>query len=227
MKFTSLKKSPERYFFVAAFFALVFMNVNVSWAEVAVKSEISQSDDLQSVDEVNKILAQNPKHPGIGSFDAPVKFLMFQDLNCGMCAAFFNEILPILKKRYVDTGKVRVEFVESLLIPNEQSRAIGSSALCAAEQNKYIEMVTHIYSLEKRINLSDLNLHAKQAGLDVERFHACMQSGQVTKQLNEDIKTGRALEVAGTPTFFINGERVVGYGPPKMFSVVIDRFIKK
>src|SRR5699024_6647449 len=87
--------------------------------------------------------ADDPR--AIGSVDAPVVMTEWTDLRCPFCASFSRDTLPQLITDYVDTGKVRIEFIDVAYF-GEQSLDAQIAAQAAADQDKYIEYVTAVYA---------------------------------------------------------------------------------
>ena len=70
--------------------------------------------------------------------------------------------------------------------------------------------------------MDNLRAYAAEAGLDTERFVDCVESGRKADVVAEDLEDGLSYGVSGTPTFFINGRRVVGTLPLDEFESYID-----
>ena len=69
---------------------------------------------------------------------------------------------------------------------------------------------------------ADVAGYAQELGLDTEEFNNCLNSGQYTQVVKDDMVLGQAVGVQGTPTFFINGQRLVGAQPFSAFKAIID-----
>jgi protein-disulfide isomerase len=150
----------------------------------------------------------------VGSADAPITVVEYASMTCGHCAAFHNNVFPKLKEKYVDTGKVRFIMREFPL--DNLAAAASMLARCAGEGKTY-PMITVLFAKQDdwafvRTNpVPELFKFAKQAGFTQESFDKCLAD----QKLLDDITAARAraVDVFGvnsTPTFFINGKKLVG-----------------
>ncbi len=74
---------------------------------------------------------------------------------------------------------------------------------------------------------ANLKRFAAELGLDQARFGACLDSDKYLAKVRAETKAGKDQGVTGTPTFFINGQRLVGAQPYEQFVQVINVFLKK
>jgi protein-disulfide isomerase len=184
-----------------------------------------------------KLLAELAK-PGpagdivLGSDKAPVTVIEYASMTCPHCAHFSETTFPELKKKYIDTGKVRFIFRE---FPFDKVAAAGFMlARCASRDGgsaRYMAVVETLFAKQDEwVNdhpLEPLENIAKQLGFSDAEFKACLTNQQV---LN-DIETvrNRAVEKLGvnsTPTFFVNGKKVVGDVPLETLAKEIDPYLK-
>lgn len=158
--------------------------------------------------------------PGInfGDPQAPVTMEIYTNFLCPACARFASESFGKIKDDYIAKGKVKVVFY--IFPPLELSKA----ALCAEEQEKYIEYHDYVFSHQTQItDEAILKDFAVNAGLDGQKFNACYDAldkyaDKIQKWLNE----GQARGVEATPTFFINGQKFIGAQPYAEFKKIID-----
>ncbi|MFB6216272.1 MAG: DsbA family protein, partial [Candidatus Aenigmatarchaeota archaeon] len=133
--------------------------------------------------------------------------------------------LPKIKENYVDTGKVRIvykDFPLTRLHPNAQIAA--EAAECADAQGRFWDYHDKLFNNQDEwasAGRSKLKEYASELGLDTQRFNQCLDSGKFTQEVKNDLQDGRSRGVSGTPTFFINGQKVVGAQP---YSVFKQRF---
>jgi protein-disulfide isomerase len=144
----------------------------------------------------------------LGPDNAPVTIVEYASLTCPHCAHFANTTFPELKKRYIDTGKVRYIFREFALNPLDAGAIM--LARCV-DKSKYFDFVEVLYQTQDKWEvqkpIAPLLEIAKQAGFTKETFDACLKN----QKLLDDIEAqrNRATEKFGvnsTPTFFINGK---------------------
>jgi protein-disulfide isomerase len=163
----------------------------------------------------------------MGDAKAPVTIVEYASMTCPHCAHFQETTFPELKKRYIDTGKVRYIFREFPL--DNLAAAAFMLARCAGELDsaKYYAMIDtmfaqqRIWAVEKPI--PPLMTIAKQAGFTEKSFDECLANQKLLDGIEavrqRAIKT---FQVDSTPTFFINGERKVGALTIDEMAKVID-----
>jgi protein-disulfide isomerase len=159
--------------------------------------------------------------PSIGPTDAPVTIIEFADFNCGFCARFHAEIFPMLLAEFQDN----ILFVYRDF-PVVGGGAVGAAAAhaanCAGEQDAYWEYHDALYSGMYSMNDDGFAMYAEDLNLDLEAFDACQESNRYADEVLEDYTDARAVNVSGTPTFFINGRRVIGAQPFAVFAQIIN-----
>jgi len=148
----------------------------------------------------------------LGAAEAPVTIVEYASMTCPHCAEFHAKTYPELKKRYIDTGKVRFIFRE---FPLDPLAAAGSMLARCAGDGKYFPMIETLFSQQKtwavQKPLPPLKQIAKQAGFTEQSFEQCLAN----QKLLDDIEKTRErastkLGVNSTPTIFVNGKKVTG-----------------
>jgi protein-disulfide isomerase len=132
----------------------------------------------------------------------------FGDLQCPACRGAFTSIIQPLLEQY--GNNIRFEFRQ---FPLRQIHAYAQEAAeaseCAADQGKFWEFVDDTYENQEKIARDDLMERAQKVGVqDIELFTRCVESGIKRDAVQKDYDEGRTRGVAGTPTFFVNGEKV-------------------
>lgn len=149
----------------------------------------------------------------LGSPDAKVTIIEYASMTCSHCAAFHKETFPVLKERYIDTGKVRFILREFPLDP--LATAGFMLARCEGDA-KYYPITDLLFDHQRQWAFVDKPLDAlsqmmRQAGFSQEKFESCLRDQKVYDGVNA-VKNRAAdkLKIDSTPTFFINGERHPG-----------------
>lgn len=163
--------------------------------------------------------------PAKGKNNAPVTIVEFSDYQCSFCARFVTQTLPQLEKNYIDTGKVKFVYRDFPLNFHQYAQKAAEAAECADEQEKYWEY--HDLLFEKQSEWSNAGLgkfkdYANQLGLDTQVFDQCLDSGEMTEEIQKDFQDGQSYGVSGTPAFFINGELLSGAQPYEKFQEAIE-----
>ncbi|MGQ9910443.1 MAG: DsbA family protein [Candidatus Flexifilum sp.] len=158
-------------------------------------------------------------NPSRGPADAPITLIEFGDFRCGFCRRFNNETLNVLLEQY--PNEVRYVFRDyPILGPDSMAAALASE--CADDQGKFWEF--HDWAYENQANLTRENFltFASDHALDVEAFTACLDDNPHQAAVLADYEAGQSLNVGGTPTFFLNGRRIIGAQPLRVFQQAIE-----
>jgi protein-disulfide isomerase len=139
-----------------------------------------------------------------GSAQAPIAVIEFSDFQCPFCARFAEESYPILKKEYVETGRVLWAF-RHLPLESIHPLAVGAAraANCAGQQGKFWE--AHDELFKNRTQISDVYLQSSlpSIGLDQASYDTCRQAPEVAAQVQADTELAEQLGLASTPTFAV------------------------
>jgi protein-disulfide isomerase len=150
----------------------------------------------------------------IGSAQAPITITEYSSMSCPHCAAFGQNVFPMLRSKYIDTGKVRFVFREFPLDIKAAAASILARCIGQGDSEKYLGAVEMIFKLQDRLiaqTKDTLFYVGKQHGMSVEEVETCEKDQAQFDKLNADQQYAvRDLKVASTPTFFLNGERLQG-----------------
>lgn len=167
----------------------------------------------------------------LGDAKAPITMVEYASMTCGHCAAFHNKVLPTIKEKYIETGKVRLVMRE---FPLDNLAAIASMAARCAGEGKSLPLITAMFAKQDdwafvrpdpRPALFNI---VKQAGFTQESYDKCITD----QKLLDDIVAirERGAEVFGvdaTPSFFINGKRFNGSPSFEEFEKVFEGILTK
>lgn len=162
-----------------------------------------------------------------GDPDAPVTIVEFTDYQCTFCKRHFDETDPQIQADYVDTGQVRYVIRDLPLSFHANAAKAAEAARCAGDQDQYWEMHDALFANQDAwANLSDptsaFSGYAQELGLNTGNFDNCLNSGTHAQAVQDDLALAQELGASGTPTFFINGNQLVGAQPLASFQAVID-----
>jgi len=160
--------------------------------------------------------------PFLGDINAPITIVSFEDYQCPFCKRAFDQTFPQLKKDYIDTGKVKYVFRDFPLSFHPQAQSAAEASECADDQGKFWDYHDAIFQNQQSLGPALYTQLAEQLGLDVEKFNECLSSGQFRQEVQNDFSYGSSVGVSGTPTFFINGIKLVGAQPFQAFQQVIE-----
>jgi protein-disulfide isomerase len=167
---------------------------------------------LDSIDIVSASVRGNPS--------APITIVEFSDLQCPFCSRA-NPVLDQVLKKYGD--KVRLAFKHYPLDIHPNAPLAHRAALAAGEQGKFWEMHDALFANQSKATQAGIAEIARQLGMDPERLQRDMLNPALDARIQKDKADGDRLGVDGTPTFFINGVRLVGARPLTDFGQIIDR----
>ena len=153
--------------------------------------------------EINRIIS--------GQNDAKITIIAYESLTCSHCADFHNNIYPLLKKEFIDTGLVKIEFRHFPL----DIIALNASKISQCKQDQSLEIMMSLYSdqqawikgktieeanenLEKFVQNKNFNLN----------FEKCISDKKIEDfVLNDRIEGTKKFEINSTPTIIINGKK--------------------
>lgn len=157
----------------------------------------------------------------LGNTDAKVHIVEYSDLECSYCKSFHANTFSKIKENYIDTGKVTFEYKHYPLYFHPDAQKAAEAVECATDQGKRWPMIDKLFSSDS-LSISSIKGYASDLGLDTEEFGECLDSGKYYDKVQKDLAEGQSSGVEGTPTFFINGEMLVGAKPYSAFEEVID-----
>lgn len=168
--------------------------------------------------------ANNADGPGANNAEAnanngdTINIVEFSDFECPFCERAVPTV-NALKAKYGDRLNLEFKHFPLSFHPNAQKAAEASE--CARDQGKFWEYHDALFDGQK-LSIADLKQHAVDLGLDTTKFNSCLDNGDKADVVTADFNEGRAKGVSGTPTFFVNGQKVVGAQPIEAFEAVIN-----
>jgi len=144
----------------------------------------------------------------LGDPKAPITVIEYASLTCSHCAHFHTQILPEIKKKWIDTGKVKLVYRD---FPLDQVAAKAAQIAECAGNDKYFGVVDIIFRgqpqwLTGADPLAELAKPLRIAGLGENEIKACLANDAMSNAVINDYKAGEAMGVNSTPTLFINGQ---------------------
>jgi protein-disulfide isomerase len=147
---------------------------------------------------------------GLGRADAPVTIIKYASMTCPYCRQFQRETFPVLKREYIDTGKVRFIIRE---FPIGHQSGLATIALRCAPADKYFVLYDKLMAqqpswVSQEVRPDPVFKVAAQVGMTRAQFDSCRQNRGMIQALNRVKERGRTLGVIGTPNFFVDGKLV-------------------
>ena len=151
----------------------------------------------------------------------PITILVFSDFECFPCARSASVLAGL-----VGQGKdVRLIFKHAPAATNVNSLLAHEASLAADAQGKFWEMHNLLFANQTKLALPDLVGYAKQLGLDLTAFRKALDKHTYRLVVERDLAEARALGVTTTPTFFVNGRRLVGPQGYASLQAVLDSLL--
>lgn len=164
-------------------------------------------------------------NPAIGPADAPVTIIEFSDYQCPYCKRWYDTVNARLLADYA--GRIRFVYRDLPLSSiHPEAQAAAEAANCAGEQNAYWPYHDALFTGKYGLSLDAYTQYASELGLDVNAFNTCVAERRYQEEVNTDASVGASMGLNGTPTFFINGLKVVGAQPFEVFQQIIDNELK-
>lgn len=157
-----------------------------------------------------------------GAKDAPVTIVVFSDFECPFCARV-NPTIDRLMKDY--QGKVKLAFRHNPLPFHQRALPAHKAAMAAHEQGKFWEYYDILFKNQRELTEDNLVKWARELKLDIEKFKKDMKNESFEKTIRADQEFARSNGASGTPSFFINGVRIVGAQPYENFKEIIDALL--
>jgi protein-disulfide isomerase len=167
----------------------------------------------------------------LGADSARVEVVEYSDFECPFCASFASVQMPVIREQLIATGRVRWRYRDFPLPSHRWSRLASLAAHCAGEQGKFWEMhdrlfLRHDWAQGSKNPRGLFRDYAKDAGVDLDKYDACMDSQRYAGRIQASLEEGEALGVGGTPTFFVNGKRFEGRPTSDAFQALVDNLTK-
>ena len=162
--------------------------------------------------QVKALLAKPPALPdmALGKDKAPITIIEYSSLTCPHCAAFEENVFPMLRSKYIDTGKVRFISRDFPLELKASASAMLARCIAAGDAPRYFDALAMLFKQQDALvahaveTLKDVGSHFGMSEQDVD---ACEKNQEQLDKLSADQKFAfEQLKVDATPTFFINGD---------------------
>ena len=158
------------------------------------------------------LLNVQPGDHVLGDPKAPVTVIEYASFTCPHCAHFSTEILPEVKKKWIDTGKVKLVYRD---FPLDQVAAKAAQVAECAVGDRYFGVIDLIFANQQSWSaakdpIAELAKPLRIAGLGENEIKACLADEAKANAVINDYRGGETLGVNSTPTLFINGEMYKG-----------------
>lgn len=158
----------------------------------------------------------------LGSAKATLTIVEFSDYQCSYCRRFHAEVLPALRKAYIDTGKVQLLFKDFPLSMHREALPAAVAGRCAGVQGKFWPMNELLFANQERLAGALYPKLAATLALDVGAFKRCLLDPALTAAIQRDQQQASDLGVNATPGFLIGRRLPTGLRIERIGTGFID-----
>lgn len=178
-------------------------------------------------DSSTAVLAKADAGRIIGSPKATVWVIIISDFQCPFCKQWHDESWESIRKEYVETGKIRVAYMNLPLSIHANAAPAAHAAMCASVQGKFWPVEDAIFRTQKQwAKLADAHPFfeqlARDAGADVDALRACVRSNVMRPLIESDEARATSAGARSTPTFFVGSQPLIGAQPLAAFRGAIN-----
>jgi protein-disulfide isomerase len=168
-----------------------------------------------------KFEVQAGNSPSRGPKNAPITVIVWSDFQCPFCGRAEPTLKQVMDQY---PGKVRVVWKNQPLSMHPNAMPAAEAAMAAYEQgnDKFWAMHDKFFENQGKLSPEFYEATAKEAGVDLPRWKADVEKHAAQAGIQADMTAGAAVGANGTPTFFVNGHRLVGALPFDSFKQIID-----
>ena len=183
----------------------------------------SSDNNSQNVNVASGTDINSGNNPYLGGENASVVITEFSDFSCPACAA----AAPLAEQLVEEYGdQIKVVF-NGFNLRHQWSAKSLEAGECAFQQGRFWEYYDLIFLQQSEWvgaddALDKFKLYAQQLGLNEEAFSACLDSGRMAGEVARDTNVAQSEKINSTPTFYINGQKLVGVKPIAEFKRIID-----
>jgi len=123
-------------------------------------------------------------------------------------------------------GRVRLVFKDMPLPFHDLAKPAHEAARCAGAVGRYWAYHDRLFAEQPAFEREDLVRYADELGLDRTAFVRCLDERRFRAAVEADMAQAQALGINGTPTFIVNGQKLVGAHPLETFRTIIDDALK-
>lgn len=179
----------------------------------------------------------------VGDPNAPVTMHIFSDFQCHFCLQFHDDTLPLVVQDFVRNGQLKLVYHDfprlgtdpsvadpnnlevEIRDPNNESSLAAQAALCAGEQDKYVQMSDKLFGnyggvQQGAFKRANLNRFAEDLDLDMNAFNTCMDSGRYIPVLADSVEQGQSQGITATPMFILDN----GNGAPNVIQQTAEGY---
>ena len=164
-----------------------------------------------------------------GNIDAKVSIIVYESLTCGHCADFHKKVYPKLKKDFIDTGLIKIEFRSFPL----DLGSFNASKIAHCKNDGKTDILHFLYENQEKWaqgeTIEDINKNLKNIVLEIESgldFEDCLVNKKIEDHvLNDRISAAKEFKINSTPTLIINDKKFDNPQNYKKLKKTIEKLI--
>ena len=169
--------------------------------------------------------------PVLGSEDAEVTMVIYEDFQCPFCKRFEDNAFPQIKSNYIVSGEVKAVWKDLPLpqIGHEWAEPAAAAMECVYREGgneAFWNVKEKVFSNQNTVSLSNVETKIKgwasEEGVSESAVQSCIDNDNPMEEVNADSEEARTIGASGTPTVFINGVKIVGAQPYGNFETAIE-----
>ena len=195
----------------------------------AQRSAAATPDQPAAQGGTDSLVARADRSRIAGDSTAPVWVVIVSDFQCPYCKVWHDETYPALKREFVDSGRIRLAYLNLPLPQHQHARATAELAFCAGAQGRFWEYHDAVFDTQGEwsalpAGTSYFTGLAARAGVDSASLTRCAESGTMRPLVEADYQRSVEARVRSTPTFMIGSDiRLEGAQPIAAFRDAIAR----
>lgn len=167
-----------------------------------------------------------------GSESATVWVIEASDFQCPFCKVWHDSTYPSIVRDYVNSGKVRMAYLNFPLNIHPNAMPAAEAAMCASAQNRFWEMHDALFDsqqqwagLQNAVPMYDSL--ASKIGIDMAAWRDCMTNHRTRTLIELDYERSERQGVQSTPSFFVGDQGIAGAEPYPVFRDAIERALAR
>jgi protein-disulfide isomerase len=168
--------------------------------------------------------------PVLGDDDAPVTMVVYEDFECPFCKRFEEGAVPQIVSNYVDSGQVRIVWKDKPLTQlHPWAKPAAEAMECVYREggnDVFWALKDKVFSDQNQLSAEDAQSQIKswaaEEGVSESAVQSCIDRGDAMSEVEADSSEGEEVGASGTPTSFLNGQKLVGAQPYSQFETVIE-----
>lgn len=197
---------------------------------IAMSSKKTQHKTLPTLENIDA----DGRLPSIGTAGAEIAIIEFSDYQCPYCKRYIEQTFTELKRKYIDTGKVRYLTRDFPLSFHPNAKDAAIAAKCSLRQDAYWPMRESLFNNMRQLGDKLYQQTASELALDMTQFTECLKDESVLGKIEQDMAYGSQLGIRGTPSFIIgrvednrliSPRLVVGAQSFETFAQLIDELL--